>query len=129
MDTKKIKTLVIEDEPSIRGALVTKLEKEGFESRGAEDGEQGHKIAIEWQPDIIMLDILMPKMNGLQTIAKIRGSNEYGSKVPVIILTNVAPDDNVLKELIQYAPSGYFAKSDTKLSEISVKVREVLGIK
>ena len=117
MPQKDIKVLVVEDDTSIREALVARFKKEDFQVKGAADGEEGYNEALNWQPDLIMLDILMPKMNGIQTLEAIRTSGDYGKDVPVVLLTNVAPDDKVLKELVQLKPNGYLSKTDVIGSE------------
>lgn len=79
------KILIIEDEKSLADLLVTKLRKEGYQSEISYDGEEGYKKIISWQPDLILLDIVMPKMDGYEVLEKM---NENGLKIPVIIISN-----------------------------------------
>jgi len=82
---KKTKILIIEDEHSLVDLLSVKLKKEGFEVEFSYDGEAGYKKAIEWRPDIILLDIVMPKMDGYEVLEKMK---ENDIKIPVIIISN-----------------------------------------
>jgi DNA-binding response OmpR family regulator len=82
---KKIKILIIEDEQSLAELLSTKLKKENYNVIFAYDGEEGYKLIKEWKPDLILLDIVMPKMDGYAVLEKM---NEEGNKTPVIIISN-----------------------------------------
>jgi DNA-binding response OmpR family regulator len=82
---KKVKILIIEDEQSLVDLLTTKLKKENYNVIFAYDGEEGYKLIGEWKPDLILLDIVMPKMDGYAVLEKM---NEEGLKIPVIIISN-----------------------------------------
>ncbi|MCK4539893.1 response regulator [Candidatus Parcubacteria bacterium] len=82
---KKIKILIIEDEHSLVDLLSVKLKKEGFDVEFSYDGEAGYKKALEWKPNIILLDIVMPKMDGYEVLEKMK---ENDIKIPVIIISN-----------------------------------------
>jgi DNA-binding response OmpR family regulator len=82
---KKVKILIIEDEQSLVDLLVAKLKKENFEVEASGDGESGYKKVKEWIPDLILLDIVMPKMDGYEVLEKL---NNDGNKTPVIIISN-----------------------------------------
>ncbi len=79
------KILIIEDEESLVELLSTKLNKEGYEVQYAYDGELGYEKIKEWNPDLILLDIVMPKMNGYEVLEKL---NQDKIKIPVIIISN-----------------------------------------
>ncbi len=81
----KTKILIIEDEEALISLLKVKLEKEGFKVECAYDGEEGYKKIKESKPDLILLDIVMPKMNGYEVLEKM---NEDNIKIPVIIISN-----------------------------------------
>lgn len=122
------KILIIEDDKSIRQALVDKFSIEGFEVHESDNGKKGCEMAAELKPDLIMLDILMPKMDGLTCMEQIRSTNEYGKNVPIIILTNVEIDNDVLQKVSKYKPSFYCSKNDTKIQDIVTKAKTVLGL-
>lgn len=84
MDRKKI--LVVEDEPEMIKLLVLELETEGYQVYQAKDGEEGFRIAQEVLPDIILSDVLMPKMDGNQLLQKLRAS-DFGKNIPFVVLT------------------------------------------
>jgi two-component system phosphate regulon response regulator PhoB len=83
---EKITVLVVEDEAHIRRVLEYNLKLDGFEVYLAEDGAAGLKLATEKQPDVILLDWLMPVMNGLQVLKKLK-NDSYTENIPVFMLT------------------------------------------
>ncbi len=119
--------LIIEDENLMLEALTDKFEKEGFNVLQAKDGQKGLEMALDEKPDAILLDIILPKKGGLKMLGELRESGEWGSNVPVIILTNLGTDDATLVEVVKESPSYYLIKSDVKLKEVVEKVREVLS--
>lgn len=126
MDKKKI--LIVEDEEAIQKAISEAFANQDFIILTANDGEEGLSISLKEHPDLILLDILMPKMDGMAMFQKLR-LDEWGKTVPVIILTNVSPNSSsVINSVIQTAPAYYFVKSDVKLEGIVDKVKEVLKI-
>lgn len=123
---KKI-VLITEDEPPMLRILTDKLTESGFETLQAKNGEEGLKTALEHHPDLILLDVLMPKLNGMVMMDKLR-EDEWGKKVPIIVLTNVSADtDETLKAIVKDQPAYYFVKSNSKLDEIVEKVKEILS--
>lgn len=85
MAKKKTKILIIEDESSLSSVLNTKLQKEGYETEVAEDGEAGYEKIQKWKPGLILLDIVMPKMDGYKVLEKMEENN---IQVPVIVISN-----------------------------------------
>ena len=81
----KVKILIIEDEESLVDLLVAKLKKEGYEVESALDGEKGFNKISSFNPDLILLDIVMPKMDGYEVLEKM---SEENMKIPVIIISN-----------------------------------------
>src|SRR6056297_2449377 len=82
---KKTKILIIEDERPLADLLASKLKKEGYEIENAYDGDEGYKKIKSWEPDLILLDIIMPKMDGYEVMEKI---NEEEREIPVIVISN-----------------------------------------
>src|SRR3990167_3212290 len=95
---QKKKILVVEDEKVLRSALKDALEYADFTAFTANDGEQGIETALKNEPDLILLDIFMPKMNGVSMLKKMR-QNAWGKKVPVILLTNDSNPDHMRQTL------------------------------
>ena len=120
--------LVVEDEPLMLKALCAKLKLEGFPVLEAKDGEEGLNSALVNHPDIILLDLHMPKMDGMTMMHKLR-TDGWGKNVPIIILTNYDTKDQNLLEVITDQPSYYLMKADTPIEDVLVKIREVLESK
>ncbi len=120
------KILIVEDEPDMRQALVESMRHEGFEVSQAENGGEGLTQALGNHPDLIILDILMPKMDGMEMMKKLRQSNNWGRKVPIILLTNLSADDKIMRGIVENEPSYYLVKSDWKIPDVVQKVREML---
>lgn len=120
------KILVIEDERSLRKALVEKLTLNGFTVIGAADGEEGLRVSLELKPDLILLDLLMPNMDGMTALKGLRAN--FGKELPIIILTNVEPTDKIIADVVEYQPSYYFVKSDIELEALVSKIRDTLKL-
>jgi len=127
MNEEKKSILIIEDELPMLKALSDKFSREGFEIFEAKDGKEGLASALSNKPDLIILDIFMPVMDGKIMFEKLR-VDAWGKTVPVIILTNLNPDDKTLDELMKNGPSYYFIKSKWKLEELVEKVKKELKI-
>jgi len=119
------KILVVEDEPAYSKVLHDQLTIKGYKVMEAEDGEKGLEIAKREKPNLILLDIRMPKMDGMTMLHLLR-KDKAGKKIKVIILTNLEPDDKIIREAVDDQPSYYFIKSDTQLDSLMHKVKEVL---
>jgi len=117
--------LLVEDDDSLVATYKAKFEQEGFTISVEKDGEGGLKSALAHHPDIILLDIRIPKMDGMTVMKKIR-EDEWGEKVPIIITTNFDIKDGEISELVADHPAYYLLKGNTSLDEMADKVREVL---
>ncbi len=120
------KILVIEDEFSYLKLLEIELQSHGYEVIKANDGRKGLELAKKHHPDLILLDIRMPEMDGMTVLQELR-KDEYGRTAKVILLTNLEPSDDMIKNVIIGKPSYYFVKSDIKLSDLLEKVAELLS--
>lgn len=130
MKQTKPKILLVEDEISIWKMLVHKLEIENFEVITAQNGKEGLEMALTQTPDLILLDILLPIMDGLTMLQKLRESNEYGENVLVILLTNLsAGSENIIKKIAETKPAYYFVKADMNMNDLIKKINELLNIK
>lgn len=119
--------LIVEDDIPVRMILVNKLTREGYNILQAKDGEEGLTVAIKEHPNIILLDIIMPKLDGLSMMEKLRAKNDWGKNVPIVLLTNLNFDDDKLKEIISKDKSTYYLlKANWSMDYIAEKVREIL---
>lgn len=121
---RKIKILVAEDDLSIRMALVARLRAENFELIEAIDGKSALDLALLKHPDLILLDILMPVMDGMLVLRKLRGANKWGEKVPVIILSNLGAAENIERSRKDNVMA-YMIKSNTRLDEVVQKIKDL----
>jgi DNA-binding response OmpR family regulator len=119
------KILVIEDELAYSKLLHSQLQERGYEVIEAEDGEKGLAVAKKEKPDLILLDIRMPKMDGMTMLNLLR-KDDMVRKTKVIILTNLEPDDKIIGGVVSDQPSYYFVKSDIQFSDLLEKVKELL---
>ena len=118
------KILFIEDEPTLQKTVDKFLENSGYEIKGAMDGELGIKMAKKFQPDIILLDLILPKMNGFEVLEELQ-KDEATKNIPVIVLTNLEGSVDVEKA-ISLGAKTYLVKANYELSEIVKKIEEVL---
>lgn len=126
MDTKKT-ILIVEDEKSLREAIVDILHLKNFLSIEARNGKEGVELAFSEHPDLILLDLIMPAMDGMTALKKIR-EDVWGKKVPIIILTNLSETNEQFegdKEV--HTLTHYLIKSDWKLHDIVKKIEKILG--
>ncbi len=115
------KILVVDDEPGVRMILSLKLEDRGYEVLTAEDGAEAVRLAGEKMPDLILLDLNMPGMDGSEAAMELK-DNEVTKKIPVIFLTALVSPEEVSSE----AHSMIYAKSND-FSLLMDKIREVVG--
>jgi two-component system, OmpR family, response regulator len=119
------KILLIEDDEVIARLYKLALEKEQFAVDEAFDGLTGLSKALSTHPDLILLDLTLPQLDGLTVMKKIR-EDTWGETVPIIILTNSDTSDNILNAVIQEKPTYYFIKANTTPEGIIFKIRETL---
>lgn len=118
------KILIVEDDLSYLELLRERISEEGYDPLTATDGKQGLAVALKERPDLILLDIRMPIMDGLQMLSELR-NDPYGAKVKVIMLTNVEPDETTIKKVLKEQPTYYLIKSDVKQSELMNMIQEL----
>lgn len=118
------KILVIEDDAFLRELVTQKLSKEGFDVIEAANGEEGVSKAKTESPDCVLLDLILPGIDGFQTLALIR-SDAALSSVPVIILSNLGQQDDIDKGL-KLGATDYLIKAHFTPGEIIAKIKEIL---
>ncbi|MDE2399722.1 MAG: response regulator [Patescibacteria group bacterium] len=116
MSNEKKSILIVDDKISTMSSLLNMLTTEGFNVIQATNGEEGLKNAFQFHPDIILLDIVMPIMDGL-TMLKILRRDTWGRNVPVVVLTNLDNDNSAVAALDSLAYD-YLIKNQTKDEEI-----------
>ena len=121
------KVLIVEDDSILQKAMQEFLIADGFEVSVASDGEEGLRFARAKNPDLILLDIILPKINGFEVLKELKGDLQT-QKVPIILLTNLGGMDDVEKAL-ELGASTYLVKSDYGLGEIAQKIKETLKMK
>lgn len=117
--------LIVEDESILRRLLVTTLRGEGYTVFEAADGKAGHEQAIKRHPRLVLLDIIMPEMDGLAMLQKLR-EDEWGKTAKIVLLTNL-DDIADLEKAKKYGVYDYLVKSDWSLEELANQVREKLS--
>ena len=117
--------LLIEDEGALQKTLGDVLSKEGYKILAALDGEVGARLAKEKTPDLILLDLVLPKMTGLEVLKQLRGDEET-KDIPVIVLTN-SEDMQDIQQVMDLGATTYLVKSNYELQEVVKKIQTVLG--
>ncbi|MBI4225183.1 MAG: response regulator [Candidatus Sungbacteria bacterium] len=119
------KILIIDDDPFIADMYVIKFKGEGFEVEAANDGKVGIEQAAKMKPDVILLDVVMPTMDGFDVLQKLRADKSLGH-TKIIFLTNFGQREDIERGM-QLGANGYIIKAHFTPSEVSTKVKEVLA--
>jgi two-component system phosphate regulon response regulator PhoB len=125
MDTAPKRILLVEDDRFLRRACEASLRQRGLTVTTAADGEEGLRLARSERPDLILLDMLMPKLSGLDVLRALRGDAETRN-VPVLILSNSSREQDIA-EVTTLGVSGYFVKSNLSLQELGELVGRLLA--
>ncbi|OHA17354.1 MAG: hypothetical protein A3C79_03500 [Candidatus Taylorbacteria bacterium RIFCSPHIGHO2_02_FULL_45_28] len=126
MKTQKT-ILVVEDEKSLCKAIVDILSRNNFLPIEAKNGKEGVELALSRHPDLILLDLIIPEVDGITALKKIR-ADAWGARVPIIILTNVsATNEQLVDDIVTHKPMNYLIKSDWKIQDVVAKIQEILG--
>jgi DNA-binding response OmpR family regulator len=126
MTDKKSKVLIVDDDAFLSGIYATKLELEGFEVVSARDGEDGLKAAVKEKPDLILLDVLMPKLDGFEVLKRLK-ADEAVKAIPVIMLTNLGQKEDIEKGM-QEGAADYLIKAHFVPAEAVEKIKKVLNL-
>lgn len=123
---KDIKILVVDDDPFILDMYVMKFKEQGFQIETATDGKAALEKITAAKPDIVLLDVVMPKMDGFDVIKKIK-ENGMLRTFKILFLTNFGQKDDVEKGM-QLGADGYIIKAHFTPSEVALKVKELLNV-
>lgn len=123
-NNEKIKVFIIEDDIYISDMYRIKLEADNYEVNVASDGIEGMKRLEKNIPDVILLDIVMPKIDGFSVLKMIK-ENDILKNVPVILLTNLSQKENIEKGF-ELGAASYIIKAHFTPSEVVKKIKEVM---
>ncbi|HTK04312.1 MAG TPA: response regulator [Candidatus Eisenbacteria bacterium] len=126
MPDKPVKVLIVDDDAFLSGIYATKLELEGFLVVTARDGEEGLKAAMREKPDLILLDVLMPKLDGFEVLKRLKADPET-KPTPVIMLTNLGQKEDIEKGISDGAVD-YLIKAHFVPAEAVDKIKKVLNM-
>ena len=126
MNSLNKRILVVEDEPSMLAVIKDKLETEGFTVLTAHDGIEGLEVAMKEHPDLILLDILMPRMDGITALKKLR-EDKWGATAQVIVLSNLSSDQAVA-DSIKNGVYDYLIKTDWHLNDLVKIIKKKLKL-
>ena len=124
MEDKKIKVLLIEDEEMLANMYEVKFQNEGFEVIKALDGATGLDLSKTTNPDFVLLDVIMPKMDGFSVLKSMR-EDEKTKNLPVMLLTNLGQDEDVQKGK-ELGAVGYLVKANVTPAEVVATVKKEL---
>lgn len=120
----KAKILAIEDDKFLRDLIVQKLQKEGFLTLEAVDGEEGLKAAKEGRPDLILLDLILPGVDGFEVLRRIKSDKEISS-IPVIVLSNLGQKED-MDRAVAGGAEDFMVKAHFTPGEIVAKIKTIL---
>lgn len=118
--------LIVEDEEALAEVLQNQLKKSNFNVEVARDGEEALEKLQKIKPDLILLDLILPKMNGFEVLERVKGGFETRS-IPVIVLSNLGSDEDI-KRAIKLGAEDYYVKVQHPIFEIVEKVSKFLAI-
>lgn len=125
MSNQKIKVAIIEDDMAIVQMYRTKFESEGYEVATAPDGLTGLQLIESFQPDIVLLDLMMPNMNGLDMLSRLR-NQPSGKNAKVVVLTNMGDTETATK-VFKMAADDYIVKAELTPKQVAERVKALLA--
>lgn len=117
--------LIIEDDQILADMYKSKLQFSHFAVTLARDGEKGLTLALRKKPDLILLDLALPRISGIDLMKKLR-EDSWGKTVPIIILTNLNVDGKVLEAIMEYGPVYCLLKANTVPEDVVTKTNQIL---
>ena len=122
---QKTTILVADDNPDLTNILQDRLTREGFSVLIAHDGDEATAIALKEHPDLILLDIMMPKVDGWKVLENLQ-DDDWGKTAKVILLTNLSDMDSVSRA-VTAGSFDYLVKTDWDIGEVVTRVKETLA--
>lgn len=121
----KQKIAIVEDDLAISQMYRLKFEGEGYDVATAENGQVGLQVIESFKPDVVLLDMMMPQMNGDEVLKNMR-QQEWGKDIPVLILTNMGKEE-ASKPLENLNVHSYIVKAEMTPKQVAERVKVVLG--
>ena len=122
------KILLVEDDSMVVRMYQRKLEKDGFQLTLAFNGEEGLAALKKEKPDIVLLDIMMPKMNGIEMLKAVK-ADPVTKDIPVVILTNLGDRPEDVQKCKELGAEDYWVKANTPIQEITERIKKILAKK
>ena len=119
------KILLIEDDKFLRKVIVRKLTTEGYEVVEAIDGERGIEATREEKPDLVILDLVLPEIDGFEVLATLKKDKDV-FKIPVVVLSNLGDKEN-MERALKMGAADYLIKSSLEPSEILERINKIFG--
>ncbi|OIO48073.1 MAG: hypothetical protein AUJ32_01425 [Parcubacteria group bacterium CG1_02_40_82] len=116
--------LFIEDEPTLQKTLGRALEQEGYEVQSALDGQSGLALVKRIKPNLILLDLILPKMDGFAVLKELKKDADT-KEIPVIVLTNLESPQDIERALSEGA-TNYLVKANYELNDVVKKIKELV---
>lgn len=120
---EKLKVVLVEDDKFLQKILVTKFTKEGFDVRASSDAEQGLQMILTEAPDIVLLDLILPRMSGFDLLTELK-ANGKTKKIPVVILSNLGQEEDINRAK-SLGALDFLVKADISINEVVQKVKEI----
>lgn len=120
------KILLVEDDVMVVKMYQRKFLMVGFDVEVAYNGEEGLEVLTRYRPDIVLLDVMMPKMNGFEMLKRMQ-ADESLKKIPVVILTNLGDRADDIERSKEMGATDYWVKANISLEEIVEKVKAILA--
>lgn len=123
MEQNAKKILIAEDESILGSLLEKKLQKDGYTVIWKQDGDEALSAALAERPDILLLDIVMPGMDGLSVLKRVRADDKWGKSVPIMILSNLS-EPNSIDEAMRGGAFEFLVKADWDIDQICDKIKK-----
>ncbi|HYC79411.1 MAG TPA: response regulator [Candidatus Binatia bacterium] len=124
MEPSQTRILIVEDEEILLTALSEELKQEGFQVTGAKDGVEGVEKVKSEKPDLVLLDLVMPRLDGIGALKQMKDDPEI-KDIPVVILTNLSDYDKI-SDALSLGAMDYLVKANYRLEELVNKIKTVL---
>ncbi|MCL5410685.1 MAG: response regulator [Patescibacteria group bacterium] len=123
--SKDARILIVDDDMTLRELYEERMKQEGYVILSASDGEEALEKAVKEKPDLILLDIMMPKINGIDVMKMLREKDDT-AHIPIIVLTALVQEIGKVKEMMKPG-DGYLVKSEIMPKDVVAKVEESLA--